>query len=87
MDNREKIVRIVAEKLNVSPTVVREAVRLQMQIIKETMQKDKMKTGYFRKVGHFIHADLRYQLKAERIKRSNKSKPTSSPEENIIEFD
>jgi hypothetical protein len=88
MDNREKLERIVAEKLNIPRSTVKEMVTLQARLIKETMQTDKTKTVYFRKVGYFSHADLRYRLKAERIERSNTNKRSHlKDDDNIIEFE
>jgi hypothetical protein len=89
MGNREKIEYIIAKKLGLPVATVREAVNLQARLIRETMQTDKTKTAYFRKVGYFSHAELRYKLKGERIKRSeeNKKSHLEHDDDNIIEFD
>ena len=86
MQNREKLVRVVAEKLELTPDQVRDVVRSQHMLVRQTMQTDKNKTIYLRKIGTFAHADLRYRLRKEKIKRSTQQ-INNIEDESPLEFD
>jgi len=76
MENRDRLINIVAKKLNKDASIVREAVKIQHQMLKVTMQFDKNRTFYLRKVGYFQHTETRKRLieeKLERVENNNKS--------------
>ena len=84
--NRDKLVSIVAEKLSLENKVVREAVRMQHQLLKVTMQFNEQKTFYLRKTGFFQHTDLRKKLMVEKIERANTNKSNNEDIQDPYEF-
>lgn len=85
-DNRDRLSILVAEKLNIPTTKVVEVLRSQHLLFKEVMKSKKPKTLYLRKVGFFIHKDVRYNLRAEKIKRvqQQSNNPIEEEEEEVF---
>lgn len=84
--NRDKLISIVAEKLDINPSIVREAVKLQHQMLKVTMQKNQQRTFYLRKTGFFQPTNLRKKLVVEKIERAKQNKSNNEDFEDPYEF-
>lgn len=75
MTNQQRLINIVSDKLGIPKKQVKEAVSMQALLVRRTMQhKNTDKTVQIRKVGYFSHLDLRFRLKAEKIKRQKDNK-------------
>jgi len=85
-ENRDRLVTDVAKKLSLNHKAVKEAIRIQHQMLKVTMQFDEQKTFYLRKVGYFQHTDLRKKLLLEKIERAKQNKSNNEDIQDPYEF-